>query len=147
MAQRQHLRDHPAAHRTGHANGKPTVLLIEDNDDGREMMAAMLAVHGYPVLQAADGIEGAQAAVAHLPQTALVDIGLPGIDGYEVARRLRKNPVTRHIRLVALTGYGLEEDHRRVLDAGFDLHLVKPVDIHLLLEALGEPALRPSEPD
>jgi CheY-like chemotaxis protein len=67
-------------------------------------------------------------AAAELPGVALVDIGLPGIDGYEVARRLRQDPATRDIRLIALTGYGLAEDQRRVLEAGFDLHLVKPVD-------------------
>jgi CheY-like chemotaxis protein len=68
---------------------------------------------------------------------ALVDIGLPGIDGYEVARRLRMDPATRGVKLIALTGYGLAEDQRRVLEAGFDLHLVKPVGIDQLLDALG----------
>ncbi|OON64681.1 hybrid sensor histidine kinase/response regulator [Massilia sp. KIM] len=119
--------------------GKRPVLLIEDNDDGREMMATMLAVHGYPVHQAADGLAGVAAAVAHLPYAALVDIGLPGIDGYEVARRLRADPATQGIRLIALTGYGLAEDQRRVFEAGFDLHLVKPVNLDRLLEALSEP--------
>jgi signal transduction histidine kinase len=117
--------------------GKPSLLLIEDNDDGREMMTTMLAACGYPVCQAADGLQGVQMALAHLPDVALVDIGLPGIDGYEVARRLRKDDGTRHIKLIALTGYGLAEDQRRVLEAGFDMHLVKPVDIKLLLEAIG----------
>jgi len=77
------------------------------------------------------------------PEVALVDIGLPGIDGYEVARRLRQDPAARAIRLIALTGYGLEEDQRRARDAGFDLHLVKPVDVNTLLEELADPALRP----
>jgi CheY-like chemotaxis protein/anti-sigma regulatory factor (Ser/Thr protein kinase) len=111
------------------AAAKPTVLLIEDNDDGREMMATMLGSYGYPVLQAGDGLEGVKLATTELPDVALVDIGLPGIDGYEVARRLREDPGTRDIRLIALTGYGLAEDQRRVLEAGFDLHLVKPVDL------------------
>nr|WP_308633593.1 response regulator [Massilia sp. YIM B02443] len=118
------------------ADGKPTVLLIEDNEDGREMMATMLEVHGFPVLQAADGLQGVAQALQQVPDAALVDIGLPGIDGYEVARRLRADPATRAIRLIALTGYGLEEDQRRVLEAGFDRHLVKPVAIDLLLDAL-----------
>lgn len=117
--------------------GKPTVLLIEDNDDGREMMAAMLGIHGYPVLQAGDGVQGVQMAHAGAPDVALIDIGLPGIDGYEVARRLRQQDATRHIRLIALTGYGQQDDQRRVLAAGFDLHLVKPVDIDALLAAIG----------
>jgi signal transduction histidine kinase len=116
---------------------KPTVLLIEDNEDGREMMATMLDAYGYSVQQAADGVQGVQMAHAGAPDVALVDIGLPGIDGYEVARRLRGSDTTRHIRLIALTGYGLADDQRRVLEAGFDMHLVKPVDINNLLAAIG----------
>nr|WP_036235958.1 response regulator [Massilia sp. JS1662] len=123
--------------------GKPKVLLIEDNDDGREMMATMLASFGYAVLQAGDGLEGVRVACAERPDVALVDIGLPGIDGYEVARRLRQEAATHGIRLIALTGYGLAEDQRRVLEAGFDLHLVKPVELNALLEQLADPALRP----
>ena len=126
------------------ANARQAVLLIEDNEDGREMMATMLDVYGYPVLQSADGLDGVELATAHLPSVALVDIGLPGIDGYEVARRLRANPATSAMRLIALTGYGLAEDQRRVLEAGFDMHLVKPVDIAQLLGALGEPAALPA---
>jgi CheY-like chemotaxis protein len=122
------------------AGDKPTVLLIEDNDDGREMMATMLGSYGYPVLQARDGLEGVKLAASELPDVALVDIGLPGIDGYEVARRLRKEAATAGIRLIALTGYGLAEDQRRVLEAGFDLHMVKPVDLGTLLARLAEPA-------
>jgi signal transduction histidine kinase len=122
-----------------HAEGsmQSTVLLIEDNDDGREMMATMLDAYGYAVQQAADGLQGLRMALAQVPDVALVDIGLPGIDGYEVARRLRADESTRHLKLIALTGYGLEEDQRRVLDAGFDLHLVKPVDLDRLLNAIG----------
>jgi signal transduction histidine kinase len=124
--------------------GKPRVLLIEDNDDGREMMATMLSACGYPISHAADGLQGVQMALAQLPDVALVDIGLPGIDGYEVARRLRKDDHTRHIKLIALTGYGLAEDQRRVLEAGFDMHLVKPVDINNLLEAITQCATLPA---
>ncbi len=117
--------------------GKPNVLLIEDNDDGREMMAMMLDCYGYDVEHAADGLAGIEKALSYRPDVALVDIGLPGIDGYEVARRLRANDATRDIRLIALTGYGLAEDQRRVLEAGFDMHLVKPVDIESLMKAIG----------
>ena len=125
-------------HSGGHSAAKPTILLIEDKDDGREMMATMLDAYGYTVQQAADGVQGVQLALATPPDVALVDIGLPGIDGYEVARRLRKHEATSHIKLIALTGYGLADDQRRVLEAGFDLHLVKPVDIALLLEAINQ---------
>ena len=117
--------------------GKPSVLLIEDNEDGREMMAMMLSCYGYEVQYAEDGPRGLEAAARFRPDLALVDIGLPGIDGYEVARRLRADPATRDIKLIALTGYGLAEDLRRVLDAGFDRHLVKPVDIDHLMEVIG----------
>jgi signal transduction histidine kinase len=123
--------------------GKPSVLLIEDNDDGREMMAMMLGVYGYEVEAAADGLLGLAAAERFQPDLALVDIGLPGIDGYEVARRLRADPATRDIKLIALTGYGLADDLRRVMDAGFDRHLVKPVDIEQLMEAIGSCARVP----
>jgi CheY-like chemotaxis protein len=85
---------------------------------------------------AADGLLGLAAAHSYGPHLALVDIGLPGIDGYEVARRLRADPATRAIKLVALTGYGQAEDLRRVMDAGFDRHLVKPVDIDQLMEVI-----------
>ena len=117
-------------------HGKPRVLLIEDNDDGREMMTMMLGGYGYDVAAAADGLLGLEAAVSYQPDLALVDIGLPGIDGYEVARRLRADPATRDIKLIALTGYGLAEDLRRVMEAGFDRHLVKPVDIDQLMEVI-----------
>jgi signal transduction histidine kinase len=116
---------------------RPTVLLIEDNDDGREMMATMLEAWDYPVLQAADGLAGVELARSGRAQVALVDIGLPGIDGYEVARRLRQIDATSGIKMIALTGYGLAEDQKRVLEAGFDLHLVKPVDMGALLDVLG----------
>ncbi|MES2128663.1 MAG: response regulator [Pseudomonadota bacterium] len=118
--------------------GRPSVLLIEDNDDGRDMMATMLSACGYDIAHAADGIAGVELATSSPPDVALVDIGLPGIDGYEVARRLRACNLTRRIKLIALTGYGLEDDRRRVLDAGFDLHLVKPVDMDNLLAAIGD---------
>jgi signal transduction histidine kinase len=117
---------------------KPAVLLVEDNDDGREMMAMMLSCYGYPVQHAADGFQGLATAAASKPDIALVDIGLPGIDGYEVARRMRANPDTQHMKLIALTGYGLADDQRRVMDAGFDMHLVKPVDIDQLLRAISD---------
>ncbi|RZA33529.1 MAG: response regulator, partial [Lysobacteraceae bacterium] len=132
----------PTQQSDGDNTGKPSVLLIEDNEDGREMMATMLAAHGFPVATAADGLLGVAAALEACPAAALVDIGLPGIDGYEVARRLRHDPATRGIRLIALTGYGLAEDHRRVMEAGFDQHLVKPVSMEQLIEALAPAAVQ-----
>lgn len=118
------------------AASRQSVLLIEDNPDGREMMAMMLEAQQYTVATAVDGYDGLRQAAAVLPDVALVDIGLPGIDGYEVARRMRSDPATSGVRLIALTGYGQESDRARALDAGFDAHLVKPVDMGRLLEVL-----------
>ncbi|HEY0061418.1 MAG TPA: ATP-binding protein [Telluria sp.] len=123
------------------AASRQHVLLIEDNDDGREMMAMMLESNDYQVSSAADGYEGLRQAQVLHPDIALVDIGLPGIDGYEVARRMRADPATRNVRLVALTGYGQENDRASALDAGFDAHLVKPVEMQRLINVLEELAL------
>jgi CheY-like chemotaxis protein len=90
-------------------------------------MQLLLAAKGHQVLTAADGIEGIEVAARNMPTIALVDIGLPGIDGYEVARRIRALPQTANMKLIALTGYGLENDKAKALEAGFDMHLVKPV--------------------
>ena len=111
------------------------VLLVEDNRDARESLAVLLRLDGHDVHEAANGVDGIAAAVATTPDIALVDIGLPDIDGYEVSRRLRSNPATAGIFLVALTGYGSQEDRGRALASGFDEHLVKPADLQAL-EAL-----------
>jgi signal transduction histidine kinase len=116
--------------------GPCTILLIDDHDDGRMMMGMMLNAYGNEILEAANGTHGLALADSRQPDIALVDIGLPGIDGYEVARRLRANPATSGIRLIALTGYGSAADTQRAIDAGFDLHLVKPVDSERLLAAI-----------
>jgi len=118
------------------ASTRQRVLLIEDNEDGREMMAMMLEAQQYSVDTAIDGYDGLKRAAEVLPDIALVDIGLPGIDGYEVARRMRLDPATRGVKLIALTGYGQDSDRRRAIDAGFDAHLVKPVDLNRLMEVL-----------
>ena len=104
-----------------------SILIIEDNDDARGAMAALLELDGYSVAEAREGADGIEIACTKRPDLALVDIGLPGIDGYEVARRLRAT-LGRSIVLVALTGYGEPEDRQKAVDAGFDAHLVKPID-------------------
>jgi PAS domain S-box-containing protein len=111
------------------------VLLIEDHEDGREALAGCLATYGHEVLSAATGQQGIDAAISALPDVVLVDIGLPDLDGYEVARRLRRQLATR-IPLVALTGYGQPEDRARATDAGFDAHLVKPIEPAKLAQVL-----------
>ena len=120
----------------GLAPAQCCILLIEDNEDGRDMMATMLGGAGHRILEAADGLRGLQVAATGKPEIALIDIGLPGIDGYEVARRMRADPVTSEIRLIALTGYGLADDQRRAIEAGFDLHLVKPINFTHLMQVI-----------
>ena len=115
------------------------LLLVEDNPDIGETLRELLQLLGHRVEVAADGLRGVQLALATRPDAALVDIGLPGIDGYEVARRLRATEAGKAILLVALTGYGRPEDRDRAIQSGFDAHLVKPVDpeeLNALLTAL-----------
>jgi CheY-like chemotaxis protein len=85
-------------------------------------------VHGHTVYEAKDGPAGVECALRERPDVAFIDLGLPGFDGYEVARRIRAGLGANTIRLVALTGYGGADDHRRTREAGFDMHLVKPID-------------------
>ena len=113
-----------------------SVLIIEDNDDARQMLGALLALGGHEVREAETGASGLQRAQAHRPDVALIDIGLPDLDGYEVARRLRSSEAGRDMKLVAVSGYGQAEDQRRAIEAGFDAHLTKPVSAELLRQAL-----------
>ena len=112
------------------------VLLVDDNVDAMEMMGFLLAEMGYETCTTSDAAEIEELALRHQPQVIVLDIGLPGIDGYEVARRIKKNPQLAHIRLVAHTGYGSPEDRRRAMEAGFDAHLVKPAELPDLEKAL-----------
>jgi CheY-like chemotaxis protein len=106
---------------------------VEDNIDAAESLRLLLEIWGYGVTLAHTGPEGVAAAQAVRPDVVLCDIGLPGMDGFTVAHTLRHTPETATTRLIAVTGYGQEEDRRRSLEAGFDLHLVKPVDPEKLL--------------
>jgi two-component system, sensor histidine kinase len=101
------------------------VLLVEDHPDGREMLRLLLELYGYQVEEAADGRDGVEKALAWAPEVAVVDIGLPLLDGYEVARRLRA-ALGGRVLLIALTAYGSPEDIRLAFRAGFDHHLTKP---------------------
>jgi two-component system, sensor histidine kinase len=123
------------------ARGTRTILIVEDNADAREMLATLCTAWGFPVELAQDGLEGLDKALHQRPTIALVDIGLPGIDGYELARRIRAATPPLDIKLVALTGYGLPEQRQKALAAGFDLHLVKPVDADALADFLDQAAV------
>jgi two-component system CheB/CheR fusion protein len=113
------------------------VLVIEDNVDAAESIAMLLELAGHEVAVAHDGEEGMARARRLSPMVVLCDIGLPGaMDGYAVARALRAEPGSKDARLVALSGYGQEEDKRRSLDAGFDAHVTKPVGADALRRIL-----------
>jgi signal transduction histidine kinase len=117
---------------TTHA-GKPLhVLVVEDNHDAAESLRSLLELHGHKVAVAYCGLDGVKAAERWQPDVVICDIGLPGLDGYAVAGKLRQNPSTAHALLVAVTGYGQNEDRCRSHEAGFDRHLVKPVDPEVL---------------
>jgi CheY-like chemotaxis protein len=104
------------------------VLVVDDNRDAADSLAVLLRLTGQEVRVAYDGPSALTQAGEFRPALAFVDIGMPGMDGYEVARRLRRQPGLKDTLLVALTGWGQEEDRRRSAEAGFDCHLVKPVE-------------------
>jgi CheY-like chemotaxis protein len=119
-------------------NGK-RILVVEDNRDSADSLRLFLEVCGYEVSVAYSGPDGVQAAEQYRPDVVLCDIGLPGLDGYGVARKLRDNPATSRARLIAVTAYGEDEYRRRSLEAGFEHHLVKPVDLDTLQRVLTGP--------
>jgi signal transduction histidine kinase len=112
------------------------ILVADDNTDALESLATLLELGGHEVFSAANGALALESAERHLPEVALLDIGMPKLDGYEVARRIRAQPWGRRITLVALTGWGQESDRRRSGEAGFDSHLVKPLDLDKLTALL-----------
>jgi signal transduction histidine kinase/ActR/RegA family two-component response regulator len=113
------------------------VLVVEDSPDARDSLRLLLELAGHRVETSEDGPAGLAKVDVFRPQVALIDLGLPGMDGYAVAREMRGRPETRAIRLVAVTGYGQAEDRRQALAAGFDLHVTKPVDPSMLDHMLG----------
>ncbi|HUR81816.1 MAG TPA: ATP-binding protein [Thermoanaerobaculia bacterium] len=115
----------PVASNDGHPR---RIVVVEDNQDIRDLLRLKLTRLGHEVHAVADGEAGADTIVAQRPDLALVDIGLPGIDGYEVASRVRES-IGNEVVLVAVSGFGLPEDKRRALDAGFDEHITKPADV------------------
>jgi CheY-like chemotaxis protein len=120
------------------------VLVVDDNHDGADSLLLLLQAYGLEARAAYDGESGLRLAREFRPDVVLLDIGMPGLDGREVARRLRRDEAQRDALLVAVTGYGTEEDRRLSAEAGFDAHLTKPIDLGrlqwLLAEAGGAPA-------
>jgi two-component system CheB/CheR fusion protein len=131
--------------RVAHTSGAPvapprrkTVLIVEDNPDASQSLGELLELWGHSVCHAVDGESALRLAPSVKPDVVLLDIGLPGIDGYEVAAQLRRSGSVEGATLIALTGYGREEDRRRAGAAGFDRHLTKPLDPDLLRSVLAE---------
>jgi DNA-binding response OmpR family regulator len=113
----------------------PRVLVVDDNEDAADSLATLLGVMGYSVRTAYDGPEGIEAADEFQPAVALLDIGLPKLSGYDIARHVRERR-GEDVLLVAITGWGQDEDRRRAREAGFDHHFTKPADFAQLLELI-----------
>ncbi|KQT10657.1 response regulator [Ramlibacter sp. Leaf400] len=122
--------------------GSRRVLVVEDNPDGLETLVALLEMLGHEVAGAADGREALQQAAQFRPQVVLLDLGLPVMDGYEVARALRQDRRYEDVFIAALTGWGADNDRRRTADAGFDAHLTKPVELPALEAVLARSGQR-----
>ena len=114
------------------------ILVVDDNEDASETLALLLRQTGHDVRVAPDGATAQVAAAEFKPNVVLLDIGLPGMDGFEVARRLRALGSERSMLLVAISGYGLDEDRRRAREAGFDHYFTKPVSFATLREFLSK---------
>jgi len=120
----------------GHAVTPRRILLADDNRDAAESLAIILRLEGHEVELAHDGDAALRAFEAGRPDVALLDIGMPQLDGYETGRRIREHPCCRNVFLIAMTGWGQEEDRRRTDEAGFDHHVVKPVEATELIKLL-----------
>jgi PAS domain S-box-containing protein len=131
---------HPADTMAPRPSGPPRVIMVvDDNTDALEAMSMTLRTLGHTVFTAADGPSAVARAPDVKPEVVLLDLGMPAMDGFETARRLRALPEMRGVTLVALTGYGQPEDRRRALEAGFDRHLIKPASLESLTRLLEEP--------
>jgi CheY-like chemotaxis protein len=124
-----------------HPTNARRILVVDDNEDAAELLAFALEAAGHETRIAHDGPSALLALDQFAADAALLDIGLPGMDGYELANRIRRQSVD--VRLIAITGYGQDADRKRASDAGFHSHLVKPVDLQLVLRAVREVALEP----
>jgi CheY-like chemotaxis protein len=119
----------PSSSLSPHSSSLPKrVLVVDDNRDAADSLAVLVRIDGHDVRVAYDGPAALAAAEAFEPDVVLLDLGMPGMDGYEVCRRLRRMPELAGVRVIAVTGWGQDSDRRRSAEAGFDHHLVKPAD-------------------
>jgi CheY-like chemotaxis protein len=112
------------------------VLVVEDDEDSALLLAETLGDHGYAVEVAHDGASAVEKAIEFNPEVAVLDVGLPDMDGYQLAQKLRQLQLAGGLRLIALTGYGGDEERKRSREAGFDVHLVKPIMPDVLAKAI-----------
>ena len=115
-----------------------TVLYIEDNEDNIFMLKSRLERKGYDVLIAKDGFAGYEAAVANIPDIILLDVGLPEMDGYDTARKVKSDEATKHIPIIMLTAHALSDDRDKAFAAGADEYEAKPVNFSVLLEKIAK---------
>jgi CheY-like chemotaxis protein/two-component sensor histidine kinase len=132
--------DEADAARSAWATGRLKVLVVDDNADLVQMLAALLESAGHHVRKALDGRSAISVALSYRPDVVILDLGMPVMDGLEVARELRQHPEMSDVRLVALTGWGQAQDRKRTEEAGFDHHMTKPTDPQKLLELLAQVA-------
>ncbi|HEY4338958.1 MAG TPA: response regulator [Steroidobacteraceae bacterium] len=118
--------------------GGTKILVVDDNRDAADMLTMVLELAGHEVRTAYDGTDALRLAEVFLPRVMLLDIGMPLMDGYQAARQIRDRTWGKSMVLVALTGWGQEQDRRRTREAGFDHHLVKPVDPQAISELIEE---------
>jgi CheY-like chemotaxis protein len=114
------------------------LLIVDDNQDAANSLALLLSMKGHEVKVAFSGSAALDITMSYSPEVVFLDIGMPGMDGYEVARRMRQQPGLEKVVLAALTGWGQQEDRRRTMEAGFNHHLVKPPELKLLEGVLAE---------
>ncbi len=134
----------PQSRDAAHSHAR-RILVVDDYPRVAESLMKMLALAGHDVRIALDGPTAVEEASSFRPEFIVLDIGLPGMDGYEVARQIRNDPASRQATLIAVTGYGKKEDQLRAYQAGFDHHLTKPVDCAVLLQLIGAKGASPRE--
>jgi CheY-like chemotaxis protein len=114
------------------------ILIVEDNGDNQELVTRFLRREGHQVLQAADGLAGVTAAQAHIPDLIVMDLGLPGLDGWEASQRIRSHAATAHIPIIALTAHVLSEHVTKAIEVGIDAYETKPVVYQRLMQKIAE---------
>ena len=120
------------------SNGTLNILIIDDNEDAGEILASLLRVFGHSTSYRSDGVSGIAAALAGPPDIIFLDLGMPGMDGYEVARRLRLSGQLADCKIIALTAWGDAATKSRTLAQGFDAHVTKPASVNMLMDAIDD---------